>query len=48
MSVRPATLVAMLLAVLALFAAGCGEDEPSGSSGSEQAQEEAAGGRVRA
>jgi len=40
MSVRPATLVALLFAVLALFAAGCGDDEPSGSSGSEQAQEE--------
>jgi hypothetical protein len=39
MSVRPATLGALLFAVLALFAAGCGDDEPSGSSGSEQAQE---------
>jgi hypothetical protein len=43
MSVRPETFVASLFAVLALFAAGCGDDEPSGSSGSEPAQEETEG-----
>src|SRR5262245_27095006 len=45
MIARPATLAALLFAVLALFAAGCGDDEPSGQSGAAPtATQEAKGG----
>jgi len=44
MIVRPATLLALLFAVFALFVAGCGDDETSGDSGAQPAATTAAGG----